>query len=107
MQSFFRETPEQSLQRRVDQGEFKPPEFKKASLAKRADERLDPFLDKALKRLGVKKPKRRAWMRELLKRAIKSGVQKLVDEAVDSTDLEPNAKEELKKLIEAGTEVPY
>ncbi|MFL6260720.1 MAG: OmpA family protein [Thermoanaerobaculia bacterium] len=108
MLKLFPETPEQRFQRRIEEGEFNLPKNKKASLAERTDERLDSFLDETLlNRFGVKKPKRRAWMRELLKRAIKSGVQKLIDKAVDSTDLEPDAKEALKKLIEAGAEVPY
>jgi outer membrane protein OmpA-like peptidoglycan-associated protein len=98
MQSFFQKTPEQR---------FNLPKNKKASLAERTDEQLDPFLDETLKRLGIRNSKRRTWIRERLKGAIKSGVQKLVDEAVDSTDLQPDAKEALKKIFEAGIEVPF
>lgn len=101
------ETPEEDLERRLREPPMTLPERKKRSLSDLVDEKLDEVLDRALKGVGVKDPKKRDWIRPKLRGAIKSGASKALEKAIDSVDLDSEASEALKKALEAAAEQKF
>ena len=83
------------------------PERKKRSLSDLVDEKLDEVLDRALKGVGVKDPKKRDRIRPKLRDAIKSGASKALGEAIDSAGLDSETSEALKKALEAAAEQKF
>lgn len=96
------ETPEERLNRILREPPVEPAKREKKSLSDLTNEALDKVIDKILKGVGIEDPKKRDWIRPKLRDAVKSGVSRAVDSVIDSTNLDPTAKEALKKGLEAG-----
>lgn len=101
------ETPEERLNRMLREPPPTLPERKKKSLEDLTNEALDNVLDRMLKGVGVKDPKKRDFIRPKLRDAIKSGAQKGVEEVIDANVPDPETNEALKKVLEAGAKQEF
>jgi hypothetical protein len=69
-----------------------------------AGEKLDEWLERALRSAGVEDANTRDRLRPRLRAAIESGDERAVEAVIDAADLEPAVAEKLVRALAAGAE---